>query len=279
MDEIAFHSYAGYVGVKILASSLNLNKLIDISTDMVVELMRVEQGCLMLFNEKSGELSVESCKGLKQKQIKKKTSIKTKKDVVKWIVEWKEPILLSELAEPRVKEFFRAISEEIEHGICLSIPLVAKDKLIGLFNLGEEESGKPFCKKDLQMLSTISGTLAIAVENAKLYQDLLKSYFSTVSARIIDRAEFPWDVKSLARHHHKRYDGKGYPGGLKGKDIPLGARILAVADTYEALMADRPYRRGFAKEKTLEIIKEPIGNQPDPKIVQVFRDLAVKEEI
>lgn len=359
LDEIAFRSYAGYVGGKLLSSSINLNKLIDISTDMVVELTRVEQGCLMLFNEKSRKLSVKTCKGLKQEQIKKKTAIKAKKDVVKWIVEQREPILLSELVEPGIKEFFRTISEKIEPGICLSVPLVVKDKLIGLINLGQKESKKPFYKKDLQMLSAISGHVAIAVENAELYQGLLKSYLCAVSAlaeaietkdpytrghservsmyataiaramnlsdfevegirvagilhdigkiglqegillkfgplteaefnvikehpvvsaRIIDRAEFPWDIKPLARHHHERYNGSGYPDGLKGEDIPLGARILAVADTYEALMSDRPYRRGFPKGKTLEIIKEAAGTQLDPEIVKVFLNLAEKEE-
>ena len=102
---------------------------------------------------------------------------------------------------------------------------------------------------------------------------------STISARIIEKAELPRDVTSLARHHHERYNGNGYPDGLKGKDIPLGARILAVADTYEALLADRPYRKGFPKEKALEIIKEAVGTQLDPEIVPVFLELVEKGEI
>jgi HD-GYP domain-containing protein (c-di-GMP phosphodiesterase class II) len=83
-------------------------------------------------------------------------------------------------------------------------------------------------------------------------------------------------MQSLARHHHERYNGSGYPDRVKGKDIPLGARILAVADAYEALLADRPYRRGFPKEKALEIIKEAAGTQLDPEIVLVFLELVEK---
>jgi putative nucleotidyltransferase with HDIG domain len=360
LDEISFRSYAIYIEGKLLASSLNSNKLVDIATDMVVELMRVELGYLMLFNEKSRELSVKAFKNLKQKHIEREISIKTEKDVVKWIAYWKKPILVSELDELPIREFFRTMSEEIEPGIILSIPLVVNDKFIGLINLGEKESKKPFTQEDLRLLSTISGHIAMAMENAKLYEGLLKSYLSSVSAlaeaietkdpytrghservskyatvlaqamnlsesevegirvtgilhdigkigvpeglllkfapltdaefsvikehpvnsaRIIEKAELPWDVTLLARHHHERYNGGGYPDGLKGKDIPLGARILALADTYEALLADRPYRRGFPKDKALEIIKEVAGTQLDPEIVPVFLELVEKGEI
>ena len=360
LDEISFRSYAVYIEGKLLASSLNLKELVDIATDMFVELMRVELGYLMLFSEKSRELSVKAVKGIKQKHIEKKISIKTEKEVVRWIADWRRPILLPDIDELPVKQFFRTMSEEIVPGITLSLPLVLKDKFIGLINLGEKESKKAFSGKDLRLLSTMSGHVAVAIENARLYEGLLRSYLSAVSAlaeaietkdpytrghservskyatviakamnlseseiegirvagilhdigkigvpegillkfapltnaefdvikehpvisaKIIEKAEFPWEVKSLARHHHERYDGGGYPDGLKGEDIPFGARILAVADTYEALLADRPYRRGFPKEKALEIIKEVAGTQLDPEIVPVFLELVEKGEI
>lgn len=71
-------------------------------------------------------------------------------------------------------------------------------------------------------------------------------------------------------YHHERYDGKGYPLGLKGDDIPLNARIVAVADVYQALISDRPYRKAYVKKKALEIIKSEAGKQFDPKIVRMF---------
>ena len=71
-------------------------------------------------------------------------------------------------------------------------------------------------------------------------------------------------------YHHERYDGQGYPLGLKGEEIPLSARIIAVADVYQALVSDRPYRKGFSKQKALKIIKEESGKQFDPKIVKIF---------
>lgn len=71
----------------------------------------------------------------------------------------------------------------------------------------------------------------------------------------------------LVRHHHERWDGRGYPDKLAGEDIPLGARILAVADTFDALTSDRPYRAGMSVERALAILREGAGTQWDPRIV------------
>jgi len=71
-------------------------------------------------------------------------------------------------------------------------------------------------------------------------------------------------------HHHERFDGKGYPDGLKGDQIPLWARITAVADTYHALTSDRPYREGMAEEKAFAIIEEVRGTQLCSECVDIF---------
>ena len=79
-------------------------------------------------------------------------------------------------------------------------------------------------------------------------------------------------------HHHERWDGKGYPDKLKGEDIPLGARIVAIADVYQALISKRPYRKAFSKSKALEMIKKASGTQFDPRIVSVFLDVVKREK-
>ncbi|MER3436297.1 MAG: hypothetical protein C4346_00955, partial [Chloroflexota bacterium] len=71
----------------------------------------------------------------------------------------------------------------------------------------------------------------------------------------------------LVRHHHERWDGRGYPDGLAGETIPLGARILAVADTFDALTSDRPYRKGMSAEKAAAILREGAGSQWDGDVV------------
>ncbi len=75
---------------------------------------------------------------------------------------------------------------------------------------------------------------------------------------------------NIARHHHERYDGTGYPDGLKGEDIPLEARIMALADVYDALISERVYKPAFSKEKARSILQEGSGTQFDPHLVPLF---------
>ena len=77
-------------------------------------------------------------------------------------------------------------------------------------------------------------------------------------------------IRPFIRHHHERWDGNGYPDGLKGQEIQLGARILAVADVYDALYSDRPYRAGWSQEKVVSYLKEESGSAFDPIVVQAL---------
>jgi HD-GYP domain-containing protein (c-di-GMP phosphodiesterase class II) len=88
------------------------------------------------------------------------------------------------------------------------------------------------------------------------------------------------DLMSIAEYilcHHERWDGKGYPQGLKGEEIPLLSRILAVADAYDAMTQDRPYRKAMSKEEAAAEIKKNAGSQFDPEIVRVFIERVLKE--
>jgi HD-GYP domain-containing protein (c-di-GMP phosphodiesterase class II) len=79
------------------------------------------------------------------------------------------------------------------------------------------------------------------------------------------------------RQHHERWDGKGYPDGLAGEAIVLEARILAVADVFDAMASDRPYRKGMALSKVLSIIESEAGRQFDPTVVTVFLEMMQKK--
>lgn len=81
----------------------------------------------------------------------------------------------------------------------------------------------------------------------------------------------------MVAHHHERYDGRGYPDGLKGEAIPLGARILAIADSYDAMLSERPYRRALSKTQAVAELKEGAGSQFDPHLVWTFIGLLLKE--
>jgi putative nucleotidyltransferase with HDIG domain len=87
---------------------------------------------------------------------------------------------------------------------------------------------------------------------------------------LIEPLSFPADITSAIRHHHERWDGKGYPDGLAGKEIPLLARIIALADSYDAMTSDRPYRAELDFHNVQEEIVKNSGVQFDPEIVSIF---------
>ncbi|HDY69700.1 MAG TPA: HD-GYP domain-containing protein, partial [Actinobacteria bacterium] len=93
---------------------------------------------------------------------------------------------------------------------------------------------------------------------------------ASLGAKILEPVKISSAIKAAVRHHHERYDGKGYPGGLSGEAIPPGARTLAVADAYEAMTADRPYRKALNDEQAVEELKRCSGTQFDPLVVQAF---------
>jgi putative nucleotidyltransferase with HDIG domain len=99
--------------------------------------------------------------------------------------------------------------------------------------------------------------------------DLMRSH-SLIGARLLRTAGFPDEVVSIVRHLHERYDGLGYPGGLKGEAIPLGSRILAVADTYEAMTSDRIYRLALDADEATDELRRLSGIQFDPRVVEAF---------
>ncbi len=96
-------------------------------------------------------------------------------------------------------------------------------------------------------------------------------------AFIMEQVDFLKDIAPLTLYHHERYDGSGYPAGLKGKDIPLGARILAIADTFDSMIADRPYRQALPYVEVLQEMKKVAGTQLDPELVEVFLKILKRE--
>src|SRR5437764_7332729 len=94
-----------------------------------------------------------------------------------------------------------------------------------------------------------------------------------VGAEIISGVPFPYPVAPLILSHHERYDGKGYPTGLKGDEIPLGARILSVVDYFDALVSDRPYHKAMSLEAALGLLRQETGKALDPRVVQTFIDM------
>jgi diguanylate cyclase (GGDEF)-like protein/putative nucleotidyltransferase with HDIG domain len=94
-----------------------------------------------------------------------------------------------------------------------------------------------------------------------------------VGAEIISGVPFPYPVAPLILSHHERWDGKGYPAGLRGDEIPLGARILSVVDYFDALMSERPYHKAMSFEAAIGLLRQESGKALDPRVVQTFIDM------
>lgn len=92
----------------------------------------------------------------------------------------------------------------------------------------------------------------------------------TVGGDILRRVNFPYPVEDIVRYHHEKWDGSGYPKGLKGEAIPLVARIISVVDFYDATRCDRPYRKGMKREDSLNLLRGMVGSSFDPKVVDKF---------
>jgi HD-GYP domain-containing protein (c-di-GMP phosphodiesterase class II) len=244
-----------------------------------------------------------------------------------------------------------------EHGVdtVFLFPLKVKERLSGVFALfypcreaGDLEA------EEVEVVRAIAAQASMAIENAALYEDIEKSYFSTVRAlakaievkdpythghservteyalliadamcleerekqklkyaatlhdigkigiagrvlnkpsdltseeythvkthpilgeSIVEPVEFLQGPRPIILHHHERYDGTGYPQGLKGSRIPLCARILSVADAFEAMRSDRPYRRALPLHKAIEELRHNAGSQFDPEVISVFLEI------
>lgn len=104
---------------------------------------------------------------------------------------------------------------------------------------------------------------------ARKEYDVMKLH-PELGSKILSEISFFHDIVPIVRHHHEHYDGRGYPYNLAGDDIPLAARIIAIADTFDAMTSNRPYRRGMEPELAIAEIMRCCGSQFDPQITQAF---------
>ena len=98
----------------------------------------------------------------------------------------------------------------------------------------------------------------------------------SIGAQIVSPIRFLAGAVEIVQSHHERWDGGGYPKGLRADEIPLAARVFAIADSFDAMTSDRPYRVAMPVEQALEEVREGAGTQFDPTVVRAFLDLATK---
>ncbi len=163
-------------------------------------------------------------------------------------------------------EYTRGHSERVNH-----YSMLMAERL----NMGENE------KKDLHWASILHDIGKIGIPEAILNKPgrLDNKEFSIIKSHPVKGYEILQPIEQLRSslegilHHHERYDGNGYPHGLRGERIPFPGRIIAVADTFDAITSDRAYRRAKTPEEAMAIMKEVSGSQLDPELVILFQEL------
>jgi len=107
-------------------------------------------------------------------------------------------------------------------------------------------------------------------ERARMNQHPEKGHLIAINSHLL------WDLIPMIRNHHENFDGTGYPDEMKGEEIPIEARIVSLADYFDALATTRPYKKPFAKEKCLQFVEAMSGKKFDPKVVEAFKKIVDK---
>ncbi len=201
---------------------------------------------MVMFIANAAGIGMENARLLKQLQMTYVTTLKTLVSVI----EAKDPYTRGHTE--RVAAYAAAIAER------LRLPEALRRRVaFGAF------------LHDIGKLGVLESVLH---KEGKLNEEewvLLKSH-AEVGASIVEKMEFLTGVTEIVRHHHENWDGAGYPEGLMGQEIPLGARIVAVADSFDAMTTDRSYRRALSIEEAVIRLEAGAGSQFDPDIVQLF---------
>jgi HD-GYP domain-containing protein (c-di-GMP phosphodiesterase class II) len=342
----------------ILNSTLDALQVRRRAMEAAVELLECETGSLYLIDEKRDELYFEVALGEKGEAVKE-IRLKMGEGIAGWVAqEGKSDLVPDTSKDPRWAGRVDKHSKFKTRNM-VTVPVKAKGKVIGVLQT-INKLGKKFDKEDLRLMESLADQVAIALENARLYEEQRDMFMETAQAlataiekrdpytgghtrrvrdfsmatakymkltpeesELLELAAILHDtgkigvddrvlrkpgklsdsefeqmkkhpvygyeilqhVKQLApaipgmKHHHERYDGKGYPEGLADGGIPLIARIIAVADTFDAMTSDRPYRKGLSDKTAAKELRRCSGAQFDSAVVKAFLKAYNKGEI
>jgi len=334
-----------------ITSILDLGRLLDFCLKLIGREMEVENSSIMLMQPGGQTLVVKASYGPRAETVMGKER-RLGDSVAGWVAEYKDTLLISDVSENPA--FATEFAPKYSGKSFLCVPLVLQARSLGVLNLTGKTNGEPFTEADRDFVQAIAGQIAVAIENASLYDMIQQSSFNAVqalaesleardpytsghSSRVTDYAvrvaktlgvsetslqtlryaarlhdigklgiseatlhkndglsEDEWNMirehplkgerivqslafldraKPIVRHHHERWDGSGYPDGLKGEEIPFLTRILSVADCYDAMTSQRPYRAAMSRHEALAELEEGKSQQFDPAVVQHFKNV------
>lgn len=343
----------------VLNSTLKAKEVRKRAMEAAVELLRCETGSLYLIDQEKQELYFEVALGEKGEAVKE-IRLKMGEGIAGWVAqEGKSDLVADTSTDPRWASKVDKKSKFQTRNM-VTVPVKSKGVVIGVLQAINKLNNEKFTVDDQKMLESLADQVAIALENARLYEAQKIMFKETAEAlataiekrdpytgghtkRVrdfsmacaknmkLDNDVMEWleiaailhdagkigvddrilrkpgrldddeffqmkqhpkygfeilqHVKELGRaipgmkHHHERFDGKGYPDGLQNGDIPLIARIIAAADTWDAMTSDRPYRKGLPDKVANQELKKFSGIQFDPEVVKAFLKAYRKGEI
>jgi HD-GYP domain-containing protein (c-di-GMP phosphodiesterase class II) len=331
-------------------SLLDIEKITHLILSEIIDTLHIEHGAILIKYVENGVFQVIAEDG-ENKHFP--SGFRADHPIVTWMSRHDQPLLIHELSiVPTFKSMWQEEKDELERfNAELFLPLNSKGDLIGLLVLGKKLSSQPYTQDEQLVFSTLANQTAVAIENARLYDELRGSFVQSVIAlaNAIDIRDTytnthsqqiaNWAAKT-ARHlgctpeeineiylggllhdigkigipdailqkptklngdewkivhthpklgaslispikklagvspmiefSHERYDGLGYPYGKKGEEIPLGARIISVVDSYSAMLDKRPYKEPYSSKKIIRELKQNSGKMYDPSVVEAF---------
>ncbi len=335
---------------QILNSTLEHREVRKRAIEAATQLMRAETGSLLLIDERRGNLYFEVAL-VDKAEATKTITLNLGEGIAGWVAQKGKPLIVNHPEKDR--RFYDGVDGKTEFKTrnLICVPVKVKKRIIGVLEAVNKDEGVDFDEADLSLFSSLADQVAIALDNARLYQeqeemflqtaesladaiekrdhytgghtqrvtlyslaigrylplkpierkwlkiasvlhdigkigiedqilkkphalspqefDVLKTH-SDLGAEIIDHIGQLREIVPGVRYHHEKINGKGYPKGLKGEDIPLIAKIVAVSDTYDAMTTDRPYRKALAKAATVRELKRCSGTQFDEEVVEAF---------
>jgi HD-GYP domain-containing protein (c-di-GMP phosphodiesterase class II) len=344
---------------RILNSTLDQREVRRRAMESATQLMKAEVGSLLLIDEEKHHLYFEIALGEKE-EIVKTVTLNMGEGIAGWVAQNKTPLVVN--APEKDPRFFGDVDGKtgFKTRNILCVPVRTKGKVTGVLEAINKRGRKGFDEEDLTLFTSLADLVAIALDNARLYQELEEMFFQTAAslAEAIEKRDpytgghtkrvthytqaigqylplspeektrlrmasilhdigkigiqdhilrkpeplSPEEFDVIKRHasmgaeiinpirqlreiipgvkyHHEQADGKGYPEGLRGEETPLLPKIIAVADTFDAMTTDRPYRKAMAKEIAVEELKRCSSTQFDRDVVEAFLKAYQKGEI